>query len=135
MQIEPKIQEPLNLRLSKDTNVIMEDKTTSETLPLEPGAMIGGEHYGFILVTDTNKGQNEEIYPTTSRIDAVEIREGELIIYEAGKYFPWKFQLDGTLIAHAKFNELSRRDWEYLAENHQGYTQEDMVVANTYVKR
>jgi len=135
MQIEPKIQDPINIRLSKTANEIMEDKTVNKSYPLIPGAMIGGEHYGFIIVSDTTRGQNEEIYPTASRITGAEIKEGILRIYEDGKYHPWKFKLDGTLIDHAKFNEMSRRDWEYLAENFQGYTEEDMTEANTFRKR
>ena len=41
---------------------ITKDKITNKSYPLIPGAMIGGEHYGFIIISDTNRGQNGDDY-------------------------------------------------------------------------
>lgn len=135
MEIEAKVENPLNLKLSKDNSMIMEDLTTKQTHPLIPGAIIGDIHYGFFIITDTKDGQKEDFYPTQCRITAVGIVGEYLRVYEEGKYNSWIFTLDGELIQHATFNKLSGEDRSYFSKNFGFYSEEAMEEANVYKKR
>jgi len=135
MEIESKIINPINIKITKTCKEIMEDAITNKKHSLTPGAMFGGEHYGFTIVSETNKGQKEVVYPTQCRIVAVGMIDGVLKIMEEGKYNPWIFNKNGKMLQNATFNKLSRRDLEYLAENFECYTEEDIEKVNTYVKR
>jgi len=97
MSIEAKILNPISIRLGKNYNVIMEDKSNKEEVPLTPGAVFGGERYGFILITEHNGQQKEFVYPTQCEIRAIAIEEGTLIIFEDGKKQPWRFDKIGNL--------------------------------------
>ena len=135
MEIEAKVENPLNLKLSKDSQMIMEDLTNNLKHPLVPGAVIGGIHYGFFIIRDTKDGQKEDFYPTQCRITAVGIVGEYLRVYEEGKYNSWIFTLDGNLIEHATFNKLLDSDRTYFAENFGFYSEEAMEEANVYKKR
>ena len=91
MLLEAKISDPVCIRLGKDSNFIMADENNKEAHPLVPGAMFGGEHYGFVLIVDYNGKQREIVYPTQCRIDAVGIEGGHLKLFEEGKKFAWRF--------------------------------------------
>lgn len=136
MNYSPKIAKPINLRISKQCYELMADEEHDETYDLKKGVMLGGEHFGFIIIGDTSAGQKEAIYPTQCRVTAVEVdKENVLKIYEEGKYFPWKFGLNGTKIEHATFNELSKRDLQYLADNFDIHSKEQIPKVNSYRRR
>lgn len=46
------MQNPISIRLSKSANEIMPDDITKERTPLDPSAIIGGKHYGFIIFNE-----------------------------------------------------------------------------------
>lgn len=62
MCIEPKLIKPINIRLSKSINEIMPDDYNTKSYSLKPGAVIGGNSYGFIIIRDTKNYQKETIY-------------------------------------------------------------------------
>lgn len=97
MNIRGKIQDPIVIRLSKKSNIIMPDKVNKEECLLEPGAIFGGQHYGFVLIIDHNGKQEEVVYSTQCRISAVGMQDNILNIYEEGKRMPWKFTKSGKL--------------------------------------
>lgn len=132
MNINPTIKKPINIKLSRNGNEIIKDEHEKESYPLNKGAMIGGEHYGFVIITDTKAGQKEELYPTQCKIIAIGIEDKVLKIFEEGKYNSWIFNLDGTLIKHATFNDYSRRDLEFFKENFANYEIEEV---NRYRRR
>jgi len=135
MKIEGKVHEPINIRISKDCNEVMADKNHPQSYPLDPGVMIGGEHYGFIIIRDTKRGQKEEVYPTQCKVVGVCIEDDVLKIMEEGKYHPWRFSKQGEFITHAVFAKNLRDNRQYLADNFGGYTDEDMEKANVLIKR
>lgn len=106
MSIEAKFENPICIKLGKNSNIILADKDCEEDYPLSPGVMFGKEHYGFILITDVNGRQREEIYPTQCKIQAIGIEGNVLKIFEAGKKFSWTFDKLGTL-EHSVFDEFS----------------------------
>ena len=84
MNLEAKMQDPICIKIGKDSNVILADKENKEEHPLVPGAMFGGEHFGFIIISDNNGKQRECFYPTQCRIEAIGIEGGVLKIFEEG---------------------------------------------------
>lgn len=106
---------PICLKLSKDNDesVILEYESINTPYPLTPGAVLGGDHYGFIVIADTDYGQTEELFPTENRLAAVEIDDDKLKIYEEGKYHPWLFTKKGLLISKSSYNPYSRKDISY----------------------
>ena len=119
MNLEAKMQDSICIKIGKDSNVILEDEENKEEHPLVPGAMFGGEHFGFIIISDNNGKQRECFYPTQNRIEAIGI-EGhcynDLKVFENGKYHPWVFTFDGKFKKQASYNQYSKRDKKFVEE-------------------
>ena len=116
MNLEPQIIKPLNFRLSHHGYTILGDGKVIKNIPLTPGAMLGGDHYGFTLIIDHNGKQYEITYPTQGRVIAVEIKNNILLIYEEGKYSCWQIDMHGNVIKSAQFLNISEKDIDYLSE-------------------
>lgn len=119
MNLEAKMQDPICIKIGKDSNVILADEENKEEHPLVPGAMFGGEHFGFIIISDNNGKQRECFYPTQCRIETIGI-EGhcynDLKVFENGKYYPWVFTFDGKFKKLASYNQYSKRDKKFVEE-------------------
>ena len=107
MNLEVKMQNPICIKLGKNSNVILADENRKEEYPLVPGAMFGGEHYGFIIISDCNGKQRECFYPTQCRIEAIGIEGDVLKIFEEGKDYSWVFTYDGKLKSQASYDSNS----------------------------
>lgn len=120
MLLEAKISDPVCIRLGRDSNIIMADEKNKEVHPLIPGAIFGGEHYGFVLIVDHNGKQREIVHPTQCRIDAAGIEGGHLKIFEEGKKNAWIFDKTGKL-EHSAFDEFTdevRSKFDIIVENY-----------------
>lgn len=104
MELEAILKSPICIRLGKNLNIIIENESGKEEYPLVPGVMFGGEHYGFILISESNGKQRETIYPTHRTIQAVGMDDATLSIFEAGKEKAWTFSRNGRLI-HSSLDE------------------------------
>ena len=118
---EPILKNPLSVKISKnpEESVILKDETIKEDYPLYPGVVLETEHYGFILIIDTDEGQREVYYQTQNRIDAIGIEGnafGDIKVFESGKYHPWLFSNDGEFKQEASFNPHSRKDRDFIEE-------------------
>lgn len=98
MSVEAKIENPIKIKFGENENIIMADDFYPENSPLVPGARIGGNHYGFVLITDYNGVQKEELYPTQCKIGAVCQSGADLNVFERGKKKPWIFKKSGKLV-------------------------------------
>lgn len=129
---KPILKNPLCIKISEnlEKSVILKDETIQQDYPLlYPGVMLGTEHYGFVLILDTNDAKKEIHYPTQNRIDAISIEEdefGDLKVFENGKYNPWLFSYDGKFKQEASYNPYSRRDKAFVEEQY-GLNIEDTV--------
>ena len=114
MILEPKILDPITLKLSGKDSVMVTDE---ENLSLDNGVMLGTEHYGFKLVVDYEGKESEATYETQCKIIGVQIVNDCLNIYEENKYIPWRFDKHtGTLINRAVFSNLKHSELNYLRE-------------------
>ena len=106
IDIPKQIIDPISIRMGDKENMFLADEINPDS-PLSKGAMIGGEHYGFILIIDENGNQKEKVYQTQLRIEAAELNGDKLIIYEQDKKEPWVFSITGQLLNSAddKFTE------------------------------
>lgn len=104
MKIDAKLQDPIIIKLGKEM-LILADKN-NPNLSLKPGAIIGGEHYGFILITEVNGTQKEYVYPTQCRVDAVGIENNCLKVFEDGKRLPWRITKKGK-IEHSPIDDFT----------------------------
>ena len=122
---EPIIKNPISLKIDRrvpERSVILSDDGDEANLTLYPGAMIGGEHYGFILVIDdviidNKRVQKEIIYPTQNRIEAIGSEKHEfddIKVFEQGKYNPWRFSYKGIFKEEASYSPYSRMDKEFI---------------------
>ena len=106
---EPVLKNPLCVKIARnpEESVILKDELVQQDYPLYPGVMLGDEHYGFVLIIDTDKGQKEVYYPTQNRIDAIGIEGnefGDLKVFENGKYHSWLFTYNGKFKEEASYN-------------------------------
>jgi len=109
MKTVTRIYQPINIRLGKNYNCILADKHCEKTYPLSPGALIGGEHYGFSIIVDRKGRQKEEVYSTQNPVDAICMENEVLKIFEKGKKNPWQFDEIGSL-KHSPYEELSEEE-------------------------
>lgn len=103
MNIEPKILNPICIRLDKKSSALMTDEKNYE---LGTGVMFSNEHYGLNLIINHNGIQREIVYPTQNKIAAVGVENNVLRIFEYGKKFPWCFDKAGKL-KKSTFNEFT----------------------------
>lgn len=111
------LKNPIKIKISNDENFIIKDENIDENYPLYPGAMISSEHYGFILIVDSTKGQREIVYPTQNKITAIGMEKSNndnIRIFEEGKYNPWIFTRKGLFKQKSSYNQYSRRDMEFI---------------------
>ena len=122
MELEAIIKNPICIRLGRCLNIIIENESGKEEFPLTPGVMFGGEHFGFILITDTNGRQREIIYPTQKCIHGIGLDDDILKIFEDGRELPWEFDKKGRLI-HSTYKDSMAG----------GITKADIVVRNNEI--
>lgn len=118
MNLEKKIQNPICIKIGKDSNVILADEECKEEYPLIPGVMFGGEHFGFITISDSNREQRECFYPTQCRIEAIGVESGILKIFEEGKKSSWRFNKSGKMeySAFGDFTDEFRRKFDTIKD-------------------
>ncbi len=136
MLLEAKVSDPVCIKLGKESNVILADKKNKENHPLVPGAMFNGEHYGFVLIVDFNGKQQEFVYSTQCKIEAVGMADGILNIFEEGKKFAWKFDEKGNL-KHSAFNEFTdefRSKFDIIVENYNMFANEPTLMNPISIK-
>lgn len=131
MVLEAKTENPITLKLSSRENVLILE---NERLPLESGAVFGGDHFGFNLIVEKDGEESTTTYPTQCRIYGTQMNNGQLFVFEDHKYLPWKFASDGTMLSNAVFSNLKRDEMAYLAETYGVQTEEDLAELNDYRK-
>lgn len=126
MNLEAKMQDPISIKIGENSNVILADQKCEMEYPLVPGVVCGGEHFGFILISDNNGKQREFFYPTQCRIDAIGIEGGILKVFEEGKRLSWGFDQSGKL-EHSAFGDFTdeyRKKIDTIVENYEMFTGE-----------
>lgn len=121
---EPIIRDPIDIKYIPnypEKSIIAFEGLTQEKneVALHPGVMLGGAHHGFRLTIESKNGTRELEFPTENRIVAVgqeDSNQGDIKIYENGKYHPWIFNHEGRLLQQAHYNEHSRRDQQFILE-------------------
>lgn len=134
MNLEAKVLNPIIIRLGKNSNTVI--FKNGETLPLVPGVMFKDEHYGFVLITDCNGKQRENMYPTQCKIHAVGMENQSLKIFEDGKKFPWIFGQSGNL-EHSTFNEFTdelKEKYAIIVENYNMFMNEPTLINPIHIK-
>ena len=122
------IKNPLKLRISHQGTEILTDKNFKDNLPLNPGALIGSEHYGFTIIVDYAGIQSENTYPTQYRIIALGIKDKNLAIYEEHKYKPWIIDNKGIIMEKAEFLNYSRKDRDFIAEKYDLHSEAEVEL-------
>ena len=98
MNIISKMDDELYIKFDGTEGELLASDERGRNLSLRPGVMVGGEHYGFVIIYD-NDGKRKEIsYPTQCRINSVSIEDKILKITEEGKKGSWEYDRDGELI-------------------------------------
>lgn len=136
MNLESKMQNPICIKIGKDSNVILVDEENKKEHPLVPGVMFGGEHFGFVIISDNNRNQREYFYPTQCKIEAIGIEDGVLKIFEEGKKLSWRFNKKGKLeySAFGDFTDEFRRKFDTIVENYDMFIKEPKLENPVRVK-
>lgn len=116
---KPILLNPIKIKISKidpTKNALIKDELVHEDYPLNPGVVLGEEHYGFILVFE--KDGKEVSYPTYNPIYGISSNWIDIQIYEKGKYNPWVFSVNGKLEKKSSYNLLSRNDLLYIKDRY-----------------
>lgn len=86
------------------------------------------------MITKKEKGISRKLYTTINPIIAITIQKNIIMVYEEGKYLPWKFNLNGELIEQAKVYEFTSFDKKYLEEDFSRYYKETKKKEDTSQK-
>lgn len=118
MKIEEKILNPVCIVLGDNSNIIIPNE--KESYPLIPGVLLGGDHYGFVIIINYGGKQKEIYYSTQCKIAAAGIENNVLKIFEEGKKKPWIFDKKGQL-KYSAFNDFSKefiQKYDIVKENY-----------------
>lgn len=120
MEYKGRMFNPLNIFISDEKQVILGDDN-GDDLPLNPGSVFGGVHYGFNIIRKKDNDYEVTSYPTECRIYGIAYDfhdKGEkLKVFEEGKYHYWIFSKKGDFERASSFFDLSRRDHFYVSEH------------------
>ena len=126
--IEPQRKNPIVIRLNEKRAYVVVDEDFVEPVSLENKANISSDNYGMTIFTADGA---KFYYKTQSNIVSAELKNGYLIIYEAGKSIPWKINKDGACLSHAKFDATKESDIEYV-RNAYNLGESDIPSINDY---
>ena len=119
---EAKIENPITIRiLGKVTSLIVD----GEEFEFNKYIALGGNHFGFKLITYQNGNQVLRTYPTHTPVWKVQcLNIGFMQVHETDKNAPWFFKQNGEYIKCALFSKHYLPDREVV----QKHTECDDVV-------
>ena len=143
--IGPKVLNPIRIRVAKNPkdSVILSDNNDGKDTPICPGAMFGGERYGFILSIETNDGIKKMEYPTQNKITAIGAEyvgdeyygDADIKVYEDGKHFPWVITSTGKFKSKSAYYEISRKDKAFVVDSYKQSADTDEERFTIHPKR
>ena len=117
MDDNSKILNPICIRLDNYFDILLKNIEGYSSCSLMPGIMVGGEHYGFVVISSKDGKQKETVYPTSNKISSIGVEDNKLQIFEDKKKVSWLFDLNGKLIRKAErdffisFNDVCLSFW------------------------
>lgn len=120
--LEPKLFNPLCIQISEHEPIILlPSDNVAQAYDLDKGVVLGGEHYGFVIISNNKNGEPiETIYPTQCSLYGMQHKDKELNIFENNKTLFWRFDNKGNLIEPSKFFKGRQPDANFL--HAQGFT-------------
>ena len=97
-----KILNPICIRLDNYFDILLKNIEGYSSCSLMPGIMVGGEHYGFVVISSKDGKQKERVYSTSNKISSIVVENNKLQIFENKKKVSWLFDLNGKLIRKAE---------------------------------
>lgn len=120
-----KILNPICIRLDNYFDILLKNIEGYSSCSLMPGIMVGGEHYGFIVISSKDGKQKETVYSTSNKISSIGVENNKLQIFEDKKKVSWLFDLNGKLIRKAESNfSISFNDSNHV------FQKRDSIVKN-----
>lgn len=109
---EPKNDGTVTIHLENSQNFLEVSSKNGilKSFNLKRDVIVGANHYGFKLVRPKLK---ETSFPTVNELLIVKEKDDELLIFEEGKHFPWKFTLDGEFKSASNYMPYLARDIDY----------------------
>ena len=104
MDDNSKILNPICIRLDNYFDILLKTTEGYNSCSLMPGIMVGGEHYGFVVISSKDGKQKETVYPTSNKISSIGVEDNKLQIFEDKKKVSWLFDLNGKLVRKAESN-------------------------------
>ena len=80
-----KILNPICIRLDNYFDILLKNIEGYSSCSLMPGIMVGGEHYGFVVISSKDGKQKETIYSTSNKISSIGVENNKLQIFEDKK--------------------------------------------------
>lgn len=97
MDDNSKILNPICIRLDNYFDILLKTSEDYSSCSLMPGIMLGGEHYGFVVISSKGGKQKETVCPTSNKISSIGVEDNKLQIFEDKKKVSWLFDLNGKL--------------------------------------
>lgn len=111
-------EDPIVIVFGDEQGVVLRDKRNEGETKIVPAVTFDDVHYGFNLIIDKNGHISQKAYKTLCPIYGVELQDnGQLIIYEYGRRFPWRFSKSGNLISEALYCPTLYTDLNHALEN------------------
>ena len=78
MDDNSKILNPICIRLDNYFDILLKNIEGYSSCSLMPGIMVGGEHYGFLVISSKDGKQKETIYSTSNKISSIRVENNKL---------------------------------------------------------
>ena len=99
-----KILNPICIRLDNYFDILLKNIEGYSSCSLMPGIMVGGEHYGFVVISSKDGKQKETVYPISNKISSIRVENNKLQFFEDKKKVSWLFDLNGKLFRKTESN-------------------------------
>lgn len=77
---------------------------------LHPGFVLLRDCYGFMIENKGRFGKTMRCYRTQYPLESIKGTDDGFVVFERGKYLPWKFSDQGELVHEAKYMPFSNKD-------------------------
>ena len=87
MDDNSKILNPICIRLDNYFDILLKNIEGYSSCSLMPGIMVGGEHYGFVVISSKDGKQKETVYSTSNKISSIVVENNKLQILKIRRKF------------------------------------------------
>ncbi len=116
-ELERKAENPIEIQMVSMDLRSANVKYKNKTYGVDPGFTFadGIKHYGIRISAPKSEHKTSvKTYKTQCEIEAITTLNGDIVVFEKNKYYPWKITPRGTVVSAARFRLGIEKDMAFL---------------------